>query len=149
MNAFIRNKTLKRCLHYLEMVLIFLQMSGYTEVQLYCENWFSSTNINKECCFFFCFLFLISCDVLFVYRFSFGVFFHFCQTSWLYIDCSDCITQWHYNINVLFVGDGYSSSLIMCCIISVIFKFSKGNYPDRFKVLVAGNVHVSTPLPRS
>lgn len=38
MNAFIRNKTLKRCLQYLEMVLIFLQMSGYTEVQLYCEN---------------------------------------------------------------------------------------------------------------
>lgn len=103
----------------------------------------------KQRMLFFFFLFLISCDVLFVYRFSFGVFFHFCQTSWLYIDCSDCITQWHYNINVLFVGDGYSSSLIMCCIISVIFKFSKGNYPDRFKVLVAGNVHVSTPLPRS
>lgn len=102
----------------------------------------------KQRMFFFV-LFLISCDVLFVYRFSFGFFFHFCQTSWLYIDCSDCITQWHYNINVLFVGDGYSSSLIMCCIISVIFKFSKGNYPDRFKVLVAGNVHVSTPLPRS
>lgn len=103
----------------------------------------------KQRMLFFFFLFLISCDVLFVYRFSFGVFFHFCQTSWLYIDCSDCITQWHYNINVLFVGDGYSSSLIMCCIISVIFKFSKGNYPDRFKVLVAGNVHVSTPLLRS
>lgn len=103
----------------------------------------------KQRMLFFFVLFLISCDVLFVYRFSFGVFFHFCQTSWLYIDCSDCITQWHYNINVLFVGDGYSSSLIMCCIISVIFKFSKGNYPDRFKVLVAGNVHVSTPLPRS
>lgn len=103
----------------------------------------------KQRMLFFFVLFLISCDVLFVYRFSFGFFFHFCQTSWLYIDCSDCITQWHYNINVLFVGDGYSSSLIMCCIISVIFKFSKGNYPDRFKVLVAGNVHVSTPLPRS
>lgn len=103
----------------------------------------------KQRMLFFFVLFLISCDVLFVYRFSFGGFFHFCQTSWLYIDCSDCITQWHYNINVLFVGDGYSSSLIMCCIISVIFKFSKGNYPDRFKVLVAGNVHVSTPLPRS
>lgn len=103
----------------------------------------------KQRMLFFFVLFLISCDVLFVYRFSFGFFFHFCQTSWLYIDCSDCITQWHYNINVLFVGDGYSSSLIMCCIISVIFKFSKGNYPDRFKVLVAGNVHVSTPLLRS
>lgn len=146
MNAFIRNKTFWNVAYNLEMVLVFLQMSGYTEVQLYCENWFSSTNKNRMLFFFV--LFLISCDVLFVYRFSF-VFFHFCQTSWLYIDCSDCITQWHYNINVLFVGDGYSSSLIMCCIISVIFKFSKGNYPDRFKVLVAGNVHVSTPLPRS